>query len=189
MATRTHVAEVLFFTSPHCTQCAAVRSTAVDVTSTFEGEVELREIDTSTNREESRRHNVRGVPTLVAIRRCALPRRDRRYVHIRECGRKNTTNDLPTRSNTQARHSCSVRHCSDRNGYPHLGCIRCRCNLLRCLGPDPTVTDMSTSAQGTLRPLNPPTVRHSLCAKARHHRRALLSQDMAVTVALPRGVR
>jgi thioredoxin-like negative regulator of GroEL len=68
MTTRTHVAEVLFFTSPHCTQCAAMRSSAVDVASDFEGEVELREIDTSTNREESRRHNVRGVPTLVAIR-------------------------------------------------------------------------------------------------------------------------
>ena len=68
MTTRSHVAEVLFFTSPHCTQCAAVTSTAVDVASTFDGEVEFREIDTSTNSEETRRHHVRGVPTLVAIR-------------------------------------------------------------------------------------------------------------------------
>jgi thioredoxin-like negative regulator of GroEL len=68
MTTQPHVAEVLFFTSPHCTQCAAARPAAVDVASTFNGEVRFREIDTSTNSQETRRHSVRGVPTVIAIR-------------------------------------------------------------------------------------------------------------------------
>ena len=68
MTTRSHVAEVLFFTSPHCTQCAAVRPTAADVASSFDGEVQYREIDASTDHQATDLHRVRGVPTLVALR-------------------------------------------------------------------------------------------------------------------------
>ena len=68
MTTRSHVAEVLFFTSPHCTQCAAVRPTAVDVASTFDGEVEFREIDASSDNRAAKLYKVRGVPTLIALR-------------------------------------------------------------------------------------------------------------------------
>jgi thioredoxin 1 len=68
MTTRSHVAEVLFFTSPHCTQCAAVRPTASDVAASFDGEVRFREIDASTDRQAAKRHNIRGVPTLIALR-------------------------------------------------------------------------------------------------------------------------
>jgi thioredoxin-like negative regulator of GroEL len=68
MTTRSHVTEVLFFTSPHCTQCAAVMPTAVDVSSSFEGEVQFREIDTSADHPAAKLYNVRGVPTLIALR-------------------------------------------------------------------------------------------------------------------------
>jgi hypothetical protein len=45
-----------------------VRSNAVDVSSLFEGEVQFREINASTDRQATRRHQVRGVPTLIALR-------------------------------------------------------------------------------------------------------------------------
>ena len=67
MTTRSHVAEVLFFSSPHCTQCAAVRPTAVEVASSFDDEVRFREIDTATDRLATKRYNVRGVPTFIAL--------------------------------------------------------------------------------------------------------------------------
>ena len=68
MTTRSQVAEVLFFTSPHCKQCFAVRTTAVDVASSFEGDVHFREIDASANGHTAKLYNVRGVPTLIALR-------------------------------------------------------------------------------------------------------------------------
>jgi thioredoxin 1 len=68
MTTRSHIAEVLFFTSPHCTQCAAVRPTALDVASSFDGEVQFLEIDASANGHSAKLYNVRGVPTLIALR-------------------------------------------------------------------------------------------------------------------------
>lgn len=68
MTTRSPVAEVLFFTSPHCAQCAAVRPTAVGVASSFEGDVEFREIDATVNSQAAKMYNVRGVPTLIALR-------------------------------------------------------------------------------------------------------------------------
>jgi thioredoxin-like negative regulator of GroEL len=68
MTTRSHVAEVLFFTSPHCKQCAAVRPTAVDVASSFDGEVQFREIDASASSQAAKLYNVRGVPALIALR-------------------------------------------------------------------------------------------------------------------------
>ncbi|MEN8239856.1 MAG: thioredoxin family protein [Actinomycetota bacterium] len=68
MTTRSHGAEVLFFSSPHCKQCAAVRPTAADVASSFEGVVQFREIDATADSETAKLHNVRGVPTLIALR-------------------------------------------------------------------------------------------------------------------------
>ena len=68
MTTRSHVAEVLFFTSPHCTQCTAVRPTVADVASTFAGEVQFREIDASADRQAAKLYNVKGVPTFIALR-------------------------------------------------------------------------------------------------------------------------
>ena len=68
MTTRLHVAEVLFFTSPHCSQCAAVRPAAVDVAHSFDGDVQFREIDASTNTGAAKLYKVRGVPTFVALR-------------------------------------------------------------------------------------------------------------------------
>jgi thioredoxin-like negative regulator of GroEL len=67
MTTRSHVAEVLFSTLHHCKQCAAVRPTAVDVASSFDGEVQFREIDASANSQAVKLYNVRGVPTLLAL--------------------------------------------------------------------------------------------------------------------------
>ena len=68
MSTGSPVAEVLFFTSPHCSQCAAVRPTAVDVASSFDGDVKFLEIDASANSQARKLHNVRGVPTMIALR-------------------------------------------------------------------------------------------------------------------------
>ena len=68
MTTRSHEAEILFFTSPHCSQCAAVRPTAVDVASSFDGSVEFREIDATANRRAASLYNIRGVPTFIALR-------------------------------------------------------------------------------------------------------------------------
>ena len=68
MTTRSQVAEILFFTSPHCKQCAAVRPAAVDIASSFEGHVQFCEIDAATNGQAAKLYNVRGVPTLIALR-------------------------------------------------------------------------------------------------------------------------
>ena len=67
MTTRSPVAEVLFFTAPHCAQCAAVRPTAVDVASSFDGDVEFREINASSDSQATKVHKVRGVPTFIAL--------------------------------------------------------------------------------------------------------------------------
>jgi thioredoxin 1 len=68
MTTRTHVAEVLFFTAPHCSQCAAVRPATLDVAASFDGDVEFREIDASADSRNAKLHKVRGVPTFIALR-------------------------------------------------------------------------------------------------------------------------
>jgi hypothetical protein len=45
-----------------------VRPTAVDVASSFDGTVQFREIDASANAQAAKFYNVRGVPTLIALR-------------------------------------------------------------------------------------------------------------------------
>ena len=191
MTTRSHVAEVLFFSSPHCKQCAAVRPTAVDVASSFDGEVDFREIDATANGQAAKMYNIRGVPTLIALRD---DEELGRFVGARShdeiagmfssvsVGERTRQTNFPTRSNAQARSSHSVRCCSGDSQCSHtLGVRCCRCRI-RSLGPDPTVTVMSTSAGETLRPLNPPTVRHSPRPNSTAPRTALLFHDMTVTV-------
>jgi thiol-disulfide isomerase/thioredoxin len=67
MDTTTDQAEVLFFTSPHCPACKAMRPIADSVADRFDGTVRLTEVDSSTDSVSSPTHRVRGVPTFVAI--------------------------------------------------------------------------------------------------------------------------
>ena len=68
MTTRSHDAEVLFFTSPHCSLCAAVRPTVAEVASSFQESVGFREIDATTDRQATIRYRIKGVPTFITTR-------------------------------------------------------------------------------------------------------------------------
>ena len=67
MATRSHDAEVLLFSSPHCSSCRAVRPTASGIAAEYGGSVSFREVNASTDQTTASRHRVRGVPTFVAL--------------------------------------------------------------------------------------------------------------------------
>ncbi len=67
MATRSPKTEVLFFTTPHCSVCRAVRPTATEVAETFEGSVAFREIDATEHPDIAASYAIKGVPTIVAI--------------------------------------------------------------------------------------------------------------------------
>ncbi len=67
MNTQTDQAEVLFFTTPHCSTCRAMRPVANDVAGRFDGAVRLTEVDSTQDPVSPSRHRVRGVPTFIAI--------------------------------------------------------------------------------------------------------------------------
>jgi len=67
MDTTTDRAEVLFFTSPHCSACKAMRPVADGVAIRFDGKVRLTEVDSAADSVSSSTHRVRGVPTFIAI--------------------------------------------------------------------------------------------------------------------------
>ncbi|GMR02731.1 MAG: hypothetical protein BMS9Abin20_1077 [Acidimicrobiia bacterium] len=69
MTSRSHDAEVLLFSSPHCPTCSAMRPMANDIAASFDGAVHFRELDTTADRETVARYRVKGVPTLVAVHR------------------------------------------------------------------------------------------------------------------------
>jgi thiol-disulfide isomerase/thioredoxin len=67
MTARSHDAEVLLFSSPHCSSCRAVRPTASEIAAAYDGSVTFREVDATTDRATASRYGVKGVPTFVAI--------------------------------------------------------------------------------------------------------------------------
>lgn len=60
-------AEVLFFTTPHCSACKAMRPIAGSVADRFKGDVRFTEIDSTADPAPPSIHRVRGVPTFIAI--------------------------------------------------------------------------------------------------------------------------
>jgi len=62
-----HTGEVLFFTTPHCSICRAVRPTVNEVAGSFEGRVRFREVDAVSDADAAARYGVKGVPTLIAV--------------------------------------------------------------------------------------------------------------------------
>jgi len=68
MGAHTRDAEVLFFTTPHCSICKTMRPIADEIAYRYDGAVTMVEIDSATDSESSSTHRVRGVPTFIAMR-------------------------------------------------------------------------------------------------------------------------
>ena len=67
MTTRSHDAEVLLFSSPHCPTCRAVRPTASGIAMAYDGSVAYREVDATTDHATASQYSIKGVPTFVAL--------------------------------------------------------------------------------------------------------------------------
>lgn len=59
--------QVLYFTGAHCTICRAMNPVVRAAADTYSSNVELVEVDVAKNRELAEHHEVRSVPTFVAI--------------------------------------------------------------------------------------------------------------------------
>lgn len=67
MTTQTDQAELLFFVTPGCPTCKAMRPVADEVAAEFGDTVRFEEVDASADPVSSSAHRVRGVPTFVAF--------------------------------------------------------------------------------------------------------------------------